>query len=180
MSRGKGNVTRGRMWHGAGGGGMVAWEEIGQLIVSIRLVWKKACYCAQKTNIPSKGWFFVCSVCHSLRKYMFIQLFAFVLFPRLQINHMSGYDHAFIPGPVHMVHIYVPECIYCVKFLSQFFTGIFSYVRGVLTQLKIDFSDQMCKIMCQCSNYSNFIQSTYGQSYPTKLHQIFAICPYLT
>jgi hypothetical protein len=94
---------------------------------------EEAGYCAQKANIPSKGWFFVCSVCHSLRKYMFIKLFAFVLFRRLKINHMSGYDYALISGPVHMVHSYVPEFIYCVKFWSQFFTVIFSYVRGVLT-----------------------------------------------
>jgi hypothetical protein len=111
---------------GQGGGGLVAWEEIGQLIVSIRLVWKKAGYCAQRANIPSKGWFFVCSVCHSLRKYIYIILYAFLLFRRLKINHVSGYDYAFIPGPVHMVHSYVRELIYCVKFWSQFFAAIFS------------------------------------------------------
>ncbi len=52
------------MWHGQGNGarggmgekqGLVAWEEITQLIVSMGLVGREARHRAQKATIPSKG-----------------------------------------------------------------------------------------------------------------------------
>ncbi len=35
--------------------GLVAWEEIAQMIVSMGLVWREARHHAQKATIPSKG-----------------------------------------------------------------------------------------------------------------------------
>jgi hypothetical protein len=97
MSHGQGN-GQGDKWGKGGAGGF---EEIRQLMVSMGLVWREACHCAQKATTPSKLYFIVDSACHALREYVYIILHECFSLPQVNrfiISHVSDSNHAFIVG----------------------------------------------------------------------------------